>query len=558
MSWPLAPFLIVGGVLAIGWLAYERSRLSARMVAVVGTLAAVAALGRDAFVAIPDVKPITAMTLVTGYALGPLAGFTVGALGMLSSNFVLGQGPYTPWQMAAWGLVGLAGAALGALSRRRLGRMQLALCCGFAALFAKELMNVYQWTIGASHSPAALLAVAVTGLPFDLADMVASFLFGVAFAPELSRLLVRMRARMDVSWEPVPTPLQAVQSPPGGRDDGGLRGLGAPGAVVTLLARALALAAPRVPPPLRRLAASSPTCPPRRTPTAVSAAHPGSAAASCTPAGRRWGSPRRGETLPACGAAAIRCWAPCAPKPRASAAWATTSARSSRCAPAARRRTRSPGAASSAKSCDARASDDSFDHQVNLTAFAIFALRAIGHSPRLSAIRQAAGWIERQQNGDGGLRLRRARIAQRCRRHGRGAAGARRRRCARPPRAAPGDGVSDAFAEPRRGLSPAVRQRIQRAVDGLGSAGSARRRPRPRRRASSRQSLADRLPGKPARARRQRALLAHQRADARVGDRAGADRPGRQDLPGRRDEPRREAVLWTDRRGCRARASGEL
>ena len=83
------------------------------MVAVVGTLAAVAALGRDAFVALPDVKPITAMTLVVGYALGPLPGFTVGALGMLASNFLLGQGPYTPWQMAAWGMVGLAGRALG-------------------------------------------------------------------------------------------------------------------------------------------------------------------------------------------------------------------------------------------------------------------------------------------------------------------------------------------------------------------------------------------------------------------------------------------------------------
>src|SRR6185437_12301824 len=105
VSWPLASFAVVGVVLALGWLAYERARPSARMVAVVATLAAVAALGRDAFVAIPDVKPITAMTLVVGYALGPLPGFSVGALGMLASNFVLGQGPYTPWQMAAWGLV---------------------------------------------------------------------------------------------------------------------------------------------------------------------------------------------------------------------------------------------------------------------------------------------------------------------------------------------------------------------------------------------------------------------------------------------------------------------
>ena len=61
------------------------------------------------------------MTLVVGYALGPLPGFTVGALGMLASNILLGQGPYTPWQMAAWGLVGLAGAALGRLSRAAAG-----------------------------------------------------------------------------------------------------------------------------------------------------------------------------------------------------------------------------------------------------------------------------------------------------------------------------------------------------------------------------------------------------------------------------------------------------
>src|SRR6202050_3703601 len=130
MSWPLASFLVVGVVLALGWLAYERRRPSARMVAVVGTLAAVAALGRDAFVALPDVKPITAITLVVGYALGPLPGFTVGAIGMLASNVMLGQGPYTPWQMAAWGMVGLIGAALGRLTGRRLGRLAPALACG--------------------------------------------------------------------------------------------------------------------------------------------------------------------------------------------------------------------------------------------------------------------------------------------------------------------------------------------------------------------------------------------------------------------------------------------
>jgi energy-coupling factor transport system substrate-specific component len=192
-------------ILAAGWIAYERSRPSPRTAAVVAVMAALAALGRDAFAALPDVKPITAMTLVVGYALGPVPGFAVGALGMLASNFVLGQGPYTPWQMAAWGMVGLFGAALGALSRRNgspPARITLALACAFSALAAKEVMNVYTWTLGASHTPAAFLAVAGSALAFDLTDTVASFLFGLAFAPELARLLGRTRMRMEVVWEP--------------------------------------------------------------------------------------------------------------------------------------------------------------------------------------------------------------------------------------------------------------------------------------------------------------------------------------------------------------------
>jgi len=205
MSWPVASFVVVALVLGVGWLAYERRRPSARMAAVVAVMSALAALGRDAFVALPDVKPITAMTFVAGYALGPLPGFTVGALGMLVSNFMLGQGPYTPWQMAAWGVVGLGGAALARLRRRRVGRVALALACALAALVAQEVMDVYTWTLGAAHTPAAFAAVAGQALPYDVTGVVASFLFGLAFAPELARVLARVRVRMDVTWVEAPT-----------------------------------------------------------------------------------------------------------------------------------------------------------------------------------------------------------------------------------------------------------------------------------------------------------------------------------------------------------------
>jgi hypothetical protein len=65
-------------------------------------------------------------------------------------------------------------------------------------------MNLYTWTIGASHTPAAFVAIAGAALPFDLTDAVSTFLFALAFGPELARLLARTRARMNVRWEPAP------------------------------------------------------------------------------------------------------------------------------------------------------------------------------------------------------------------------------------------------------------------------------------------------------------------------------------------------------------------
>src|SRR5436305_13757702 len=114
MTWQLGSFTILALALAAGFAWYERSRPDARIVALVGTLAAFAALGRIAFAALPNVKPTTDIVLIAGFALGGGPGFVVGALAALTSNFFFGQGPWTPWQMAGWGATGLLGAALAA------------------------------------------------------------------------------------------------------------------------------------------------------------------------------------------------------------------------------------------------------------------------------------------------------------------------------------------------------------------------------------------------------------------------------------------------------------
>ncbi len=140
MSWQLASFLILGAVLLGGFAWYERSRPPSQVVALVAALAALAIAGRIAFAAFPNVKPTTDIVIFAGYALGAAPGFAVGALAALVSNFWFGQGPWTPWQMAGWGLCGILGAAL-ALGARNAGRLTLAAACGFAGVAYGALLN---------------------------------------------------------------------------------------------------------------------------------------------------------------------------------------------------------------------------------------------------------------------------------------------------------------------------------------------------------------------------------------------------------------------------------
>ena len=156
MSWELVSFLILGAVLLAGFAWYERSRPPSQVVALVAALAALAIAGRIAFAAFPNVKPTTDIVIFAGYALGGAPGFAVGALAALVSNFWFGQGPWTPWQMAGWGLCGILGAAL-ALGGRNVGRLGLAAICGFAGIAYGALLNFsLMATYGGDLSLAAL------------------------------------------------------------------------------------------------------------------------------------------------------------------------------------------------------------------------------------------------------------------------------------------------------------------------------------------------------------------------------------------------------------------
>ncbi len=414
MSWQLTSFAIVLAALAAAFWWYERSEPPAKLLAVVATLAALAALGRDAFAAVPDVKPITAIVLVGGIAFGARPGFAIGAVSALASNILLGEGPWTPWQMLGWGLVGLLGAGLGRLlGPRRPPPLALALVCALSAEVFNLVLDLFTWTGTGNHSLAGFGLVLGSAAVFDATHVAASFAFGLAFGPGLLRMLTRVRARLAVSWEEPPAVAASRRLP-------GAALLGGPPAALALLLCVPVLV-------LGVTACANAT----RSGQEASASTGAQAAAASL--GRELEYIASAQNTDGGFGAA-----PGLHSSELYSAWAAIGLAAAGRSPVTLIRgghtvldaieaeagtlngagdlertilalracgapLRSlPGGDPVSRLLRFRASDGSFGHLSNLTAFGILALRAAGYGPRSAPVAAAAAWLARQQDGDGG------------------------------------------------------------------------------------------------------------------------------------------------------------
>ena len=204
MTWQVASFGVLALALAAGFAWYERARPSAKLLALVATLAALAALGRIAFAPMPSVKPTTDIVLFAGYALGGAPGFVVGAVAALASNVFFGQGPFTPWQMVGWGAVGVFGAVLARVFGRRPRALAAGDACALAGLAYGSFLDFHLWVTYSAHSWDEYLLVAGRGVPFNITHAASNVVFCLAFGPLLVRSLERYRDRLEVTWHPLP------------------------------------------------------------------------------------------------------------------------------------------------------------------------------------------------------------------------------------------------------------------------------------------------------------------------------------------------------------------
>lgn len=254
----LLTLVVVLASIGIFFASYEASRPRLRDIMPTVVLAALAAAGRILFAPIPDFKPVSAIAIIAGVAFGRKSGFMVGALAALASNFFFGQGPWTPWQMYAWGLVGYGAGLLAMVPAKRRAVESKSSCrarsgkatgvtCGLLspdgetesaallpyqartdkenhALATRRLIDAHPtivyaygflaclgygfilnaWSIlsffhAQASGWAGILAVYATALPFDIAHGVATVVFLLALYGPWRRKLERVRRKFGLA-----------------------------------------------------------------------------------------------------------------------------------------------------------------------------------------------------------------------------------------------------------------------------------------------------------------------------------------------------------------------
>lgn len=173
-------------------LSFERSAPSARELALLAVLIALAVASRAVFYLVPQFKPIAAVVIVSAVCLGAERGYIIGAFSAFVSNFIFGQGIWTPFQMVALGLVGfLAGLIFKKIKPNRWSLSIVGFILAFAlygiiADSSSALVMVTDFNLG------SVLAVYGAGIPFSAvfggATAIFLFLFGEAFIKKLDRI----------------------------------------------------------------------------------------------------------------------------------------------------------------------------------------------------------------------------------------------------------------------------------------------------------------------------------------------------------------------------------
>lgn len=175
------------------FVSYEQKKVTARDITLTATLIALAVVSRAAFYLVPQVKPIAAVVIVSSVCLGAHKGYIVGAFSAFVSNFIFGQGMWTPFQMVALGTVGLLAGLI--FRWLKVNRYTLSIV-GFvlatvvygAIVDMSTVLSAYGNNVTLKGALSIYASGAVFSLVFGGATAVFLFLFGMPFITKIERI----------------------------------------------------------------------------------------------------------------------------------------------------------------------------------------------------------------------------------------------------------------------------------------------------------------------------------------------------------------------------------
>lgn len=183
-------------IIIIGYfLCFELKKPSVQRIMPIVILVALGSVGRIIFAFIPQVQPTTAIVIIAGAALGPTDGFMTGALCALVSNIILGQGPWTPFQMIAWGFVG---ALAGLISKiKYCGTLPvMTVYSAIAAFIYSILTDVY--TIAVFWDTMTfnyVITIFAAGIAFNVSHLIGNIIFMLILFVPFVHMIKRVKIK---------------------------------------------------------------------------------------------------------------------------------------------------------------------------------------------------------------------------------------------------------------------------------------------------------------------------------------------------------------------------
>lgn len=183
----LAPFLI----------SFEKKEHTVTYLVLIGVLTTLSVIGRLLFSVVPAFKPVSAMVVIAAMYFGPEAGFLTGALSALLSNFYFGQGPWTVFQMAAWGLIGFFSGLLA--HKLKTNRIFLLFWGAVAGVAYSMLMDIWDAIFAdGTVMLSRYLSFLVSSAGFTVMYAVSNVVFLLLLAKPIGKMLERIQTKYGI------------------------------------------------------------------------------------------------------------------------------------------------------------------------------------------------------------------------------------------------------------------------------------------------------------------------------------------------------------------------